>query len=249
MMNKILIGKNIVCNNDSVRIKDDVITFDKAGEYVIEYTVSVNKRIVFDIYNDVVLIESSFDNELVLDNDYIINRGMVSVIKFYNNEKVTERININLCSNESKLDYKFANICKGIENYEININHKCMNTVSNIDNKSVALKNSKLNFVINSNVSRIANKSVINQSTRIVTMGECDAKIEPNMFIDLDDISAKHGSIIGTFREEDIFYLMSRGISYNDSLKLLVKGYLFANIGGYFDLRQRVLNIINKYWR
>ena len=80
-------------------------------------------------------------------------------------------------------------------------------------------------------------------------MGECDTKIEPNMFIDLDDISAKHGSIIGTFKEEDIFYLMSKGISYNNSVKLLVKGYLFGNIGGYFDLRQRILNIINRYWR
>ena len=69
------------------------------------------------------------------------------------------------------------------------------------------------------------------------------------MFIDLDDVVAKHGSIIGTFKEEDIFYLMSKGISYSDSLKLLVKGYLFTNIGGYFDLRQKVMDIINTYWR
>ena len=248
-MNKILIGKDITCNNDSVKILGNVITFNKAGEYVIEYTESVDKRIVFDVYDDITLIESSFDNKLILENNYIINKGNVSVIKFYDNISVNEKININLCSSNSKVDYKFANICKGIEDYEININHKCMNTVSNIDNKSVALKNSKLNFVINSNVLKCANKSVINQSTRIVTMDECDTKIEPNMFIDLDDVVAKHGSIIGTFKEENIFYLMSKGISYNDSLKLLVKGYLFANIGGYFDLRQKVLNIVNRYWR
>ena len=248
-MNKILIGKDIVSSNDSVKILDNVITIDESGEYVIEYTESVNKKIIYDIYSDVKLIESSFDNQLVLDNNYVINKGNVTVIKFYDNLGVNEKINITLCSNNSKVDYKFANICKGIENYEININHKYMNTVSNIDNKSVALKNSKLNFIINSNVDKRANKSVINQSTRIVTMDECDTKIEPNMFIDLDDVVAKHGSIIGTFREEDIFYLMSKGISYSDSLRLLVKGYLFTNIGGYFDLRQKVVNIVNRYWR
>ena len=80
-------------------------------------------------------------------------------------------------------------------------------------------------------------------------MDECDAKISPNMFIDIDDVEAKHGSIIGSFKEEEIFYLMSKGINYNDTLKLLIKGYLLSNIGGYFDLRQRIMEIINMYWR
>ena len=80
-------------------------------------------------------------------------------------------------------------------------------------------------------------------------MDECDAKIAPNMFIDIDDVEARHGSIIGSFKEDDVFYLMSKGISYNDTLKLLVKGYLLHDIGGYFDLRQRIMDVINMYWR
>ena len=55
-------------------------------------------------------------------------------------------------------------------------------------------------------------------------MGECDTKISPNMFIDLDDVIAKHGSAIGTFKDDQVFYLMSKGINYNDALKLLIKG-------------------------
>ena len=155
-MNKIVIGKDIIGNNN-------IITFDKPGEYVIEYIESVNKKMVFQIDADVTLIETSFDNDLVLENDYVVNRGNVSVIKFYDNKSVSEKINISLCSPLSKIDYKFANICKGIENYKINIYHKCMNTVSNISNKSVALKNSKLHFIINSFAFKGVNKSVINQ--------------------------------------------------------------------------------------
>ena len=248
-MNKILIGKNIISNNDKVIIYRNRITFSEAGEYFVEYIDDVKKKIIFDIYDDVKLIETSFNNNLSLDNKYIVNNGKLSVIKFYNNEMVKENINIDLCNVGCRVDYLFANICKGMEDYIININHKCMNTVSNINNRSVALKNSRLNFIINSSVVKKANKSILNQNTRIVVMDQCDAKIEPNMFIDIDDVEAKHGSIIGSFKDEDVFYLMSKGINYDDVLKLLIKGYLLANIGGYFDLRQRIMNIINSYWR
>ena len=89
----------------------------------------------------------------------------------------------------------------------------------------------------------------MDQNTRIVTIGECDAKISPNMFIDLDDVEARHGSVIGTFKDEMVFYLMSRGITYSESIKLLVKGSLFSNIDVDNVLRERIINVIDKYWR
>ena len=80
-------------------------------------------------------------------------------------------------------------------------------------------------------------------------MGECDTSISPNMFIDLDDVEARHGSIIGSFKEDSIFYLMSKGISYSDTLKLLIKGYLLGKFNGDVDLRFRIINVIDTYWR
>ena len=80
-------------------------------------------------------------------------------------------------------------------------------------------------------------------------MGECDASISPNMFIDLDDVEAKHGSVIGAFKEDQVFYLMSKGISYNDTLKLLIKGYIMSNMEVDSDLRLRIMDIIDTYWR
>lgn len=80
-------------------------------------------------------------------------------------------------------------------------------------------------------------------------MGECDTKIEPNMFIDLDDVEARHGSVIGTFKDDQVFYLMSKGISYNDTLKLLIKGYLLSKIEVSVDVRIKMMDIIERYWR
>ena len=238
-MNKILVSKD--------NINNEIILND--GEYSLEYIESGNYNISFIINGNVKLIESSFDKELDINNKYIINSGCLNVIKFYNNKNVNEVINIDLCNVNSKIDYYFSNICRGIEKYIININHKVKNTVSNINNKSVALVNSKIDFIINSNVYKECKGSVLDQNTRIVTMGECDTSICPNMFIDLDDIDARHGSVIGTFKNDQVFYLMSKGISYNDTLKLLIKGYLLDKFDVDVDLRFRIIDIIDMYWR
>lgn len=249
-MNKILIGKNKIDSNIAgVICKDTVITFQNSGEYFLEYTESGTYNFTFNINNNVKLIESSFDNELIINNRYVIDNGSLDIVKFYNNKSVIENINIDLVSDGDRVDYSFANICKYEERYTININHKSKKTISNITNRSVALTNSILKFVINSNVYKDCIKSVLDQNTRIVTMGECDASICPNMFIDLDNVEAKHGSVIGTFKEDQVFYLMSKGISYSDTLKLLIKGYLLGNINVYFELRRKIIEIIDTYWR
>ena len=131
----------------------------------------------------------------------------------------------------------------------MDINNNDKNKLINISNKLVALKNSKINFTIISNVYKECNGSILEQNTRIVTMDKCDTKIQPNMFIDLDDVEARHGSVIGTFKDDQIFYLMSKGISYNDTLKLLIKGYLLGNVMVNFDVRKKIIDIIDMYWR
>ena len=207
-------------------------------------------ELIINIINSRVnIMESSFDNTLEINNIYNINNGGVKINKFYTNEGIKEKIVVNLNKDKDYIYYNFSSITKGIEEYIMDINHNAKNTLSNISNKSVALKNSKINFTINSNVYKECNGSILEQNTRIVTMDKCDAKIQPNMFIDLDDVEARHGSVIGTFKDDQIFYLMSKGISYNDTLKLLIKGYLLGNVMVNFDVRKKIIDIIDMYWR
>lgn len=248
-MNKIIVDRNIISSNiDGVIVDKNIITFNKDGFYEIEYINSDNIEITFVINTSIELLESSFDNDLIVNNKYIVNEGSLSVIKFYNNKNVSENIDIDLCNNHSKIDYRFSNICRGKEDYIININHNCKDTISNINNKSIALDDSNVSFVINSNVGKEYSGSILDQNTRIVTMGECDTKISPNMFIDIDSVEARHGSVIGTFKDEQVFYLMSKGINYIDSLKLLIKGYLFSNIPVNGDIKKKIMDIIDEYW-
>ena len=249
-MNKILVSRDrIISNSENAKIDNNVIRLLKNDIYYLEYEDITDINLCIDICNGVsaVLYEYSSFNDIIVNNKYIVNGGELKVNKFYNNDSVCENIDINLYS-KGKIDYRFSNICKNKENYEININHEGAGTVSNISNKSISLDGSKLNFIINSIVKKEYEGSILDQNTRIVTIGDADTKISPNMFIDCDDIEARHGSVIGTFKDDLIFYLMSRGIQYNEAVKLLVKGYLLSNIENDGYLREKILNVIDKYW-
>ena len=251
-MNKIIVKNNIVNNyqDDTIKIEDNIIKIEKDSDYEIEYIDCDKVELIINIINSRVnIMESSFDNTLEIDNIYNINNGGVKINKFYTNEGVKEKIVVNLNKEKDYIYYNFSSITKGIEEYIMDINHNAKNTLSNISNKLVALKNSKINFTIISNVYKECNGSILEQNTRIVTMDKCDTKIQPNMFIDLDDVEARHGSVIGTFKDDQIFYLMSKGISYNDTLKLLIKGYLLGNVMVNFDVRKKIIDIIDMYWR
>ena len=222
----------------------------KHNKYEIEYIDCDDVKLEFMIDNaKIEILDYSSDNYLKIKNIYNIDNGSLRIDKFYNNKQVDEEIDFNLMQDGDRIDYNFATISLGEENYIINVNHNNKNTISNIDNRSVALKNSKINYTINSRVLKDCVKSMLDQNTRIITLDECEAKISPNMFIDLDDVIAKHGSVIGTFKEDQVFYLMSKGISYNDTVKLLIKGYLLSKIRVNVDIRMKIMDIIDRYWR
>ena len=53
---------------------------------------------------------------------------------------------------------------------------------------------------------------------------EFDSK--PELEIYADDVKCSHGSTSGNVDEDAIFYLMSRGLNRQESVKLLVNGFL-----------------------
>ena len=69
------------------------------------------------------------------------------------------------------------------------------------------------------------------------------------MYIEEYDCYARHASVVGKFSYMELFYLMSRGITYNEAVKLLVKGYIFSNLMVDDIWSEKILSLINKYWR
>ena len=65
------------------------------------------------------------------------------------------------------------------------------------------------------------------QLSRALLLNEnVEFNAKPELEIYADDVKCSHGSTSGSIDENSIFYLMSRGLSYSDSKKLLTNGFL-----------------------
>ena len=108
-----------------------------------------------------------------------------------------------------------------------NINHNEENCKSYQLIKSVLNDNSKGVYQGKIYVNSIAQKTDGYQLSRALLLSdEVEFNAKPELEIYADDVKCSHGSTSGNVDEDSIFYLMSRGLSYEQSKKLLTNGFL-----------------------
>ena len=56
----------------------------------------------------------------------------------------------------------------------------------------------------------------------------------------------EHEATVSKISEEKLFYLMSRGISYNEAIKIIIKGIILSNINPNMEYREKILNILEE---
>lgn len=146
--------------------------------------------------------------------------------KMYKGKEIHENITINLNGVNSRVDYNFSTKVYSDEKYVININHNNKSTISNVINHGVVMNDSHLLFEVNSSIKKGNSKSKLNQESKIIVMSKNNSIIKPNLFIDEYDVDAVHSATIGKFNKDEIFYLMTKGITKEESINLLINGFL-----------------------
>lgn len=253
-MSNIIIDNNILDDykDSNIEISAKKIKFISSGKYIIEVINSSLVKLDIEVLDDldVQLVIFSCDNNLEVNNHYIIGKNSnLNIYKFYYNKNVNENIVVDLNGEKSCINYKFSSISRGVEEYHIIVNHNHHNVSSKISNKCVGLDNSSIKLVIDSVLDKGNIDCIMDQNSRILALGDMDACIIPNMFIEEDSVNARHGSVIGKISDEDIFYLMSRGISENDAINLMVKGLIISNLDLDMELRAKIFECLQEIKR
>ena len=127
------------------------------------------------------------------------------------------------------------------------INHLVENTKSYQLIKSVLGKNSKSAYQGKIFVDSKAQKTDGYQLSKAILLDETsEFNAKPELEIYADDVKCSHGSSSGSLDENSIFYLMSRGLSYQQSKELLVNGFLLDVIDKITDteIKDLVKNMI-----
>ncbi len=127
------------------------------------------------------------------------------------------------------------------------INHLVEKTKSYQLIKSVLGKNSKSAYQGRIFVNSKAQKTDGYQLSKAILLDETsEFNAKPELEIYADDVKCSHGSASGSLDENSIFYLMSRGLNYQQSKELLINGFLMDVVEKITDLeiKNLITNII-----
>jgi len=127
------------------------------------------------------------------------------------------------------------------------INHLVENTKSYQLIKSVLGKHSKSAYQGRIFVNSKAQKTDGYQLSKAILLDETsEFNAKPELEIYADDVKCSHGSASGSLDENSIFYLMSRGLNYQQSKELLINGFLLDVVEKITDLeiKELIKNII-----
>lgn len=177
---------------------------------------------------------------------YLETDSEIEVKKINKADSIKEYDIINLNGENAKFKRVLKTVSVGSEKYDMLVYHNCKNTISDLINHGVNILEGTLTFNISTFVPENISGCYANQGNRIINLTESKCQICPNMYIDCFDVVANHNAFIGTFKEEELFYLQSRGITVQDATKLLIKGFLTSELDD--AQKEKFKDIINKYW-
>ena len=243
---KVLVIYNIFTKNIKNKIlnnKNKIVLGKNSELHLIEYTVNESKsKFINNTYENIILNENAKFRSLNLQS----NKSEGFFHKFLNNKFSANVDYSNFIFSSglkfNKLDILCdlvgekikCNILSGLflneqEHQEIktNINHLFPNCKSYQKIKNVLGSDSKGIFQGKIHVKDIAQKTDAYQLSKALLLdGNAEFNSKPELEIYADDVKCSHGSTSGSIDENSLHYLMTRGLTREDSSKLVIKGFL-----------------------
>ena len=159
------------------------------------------------------------------DLTYNLNDYAKLVVYQYASD-IDGRIIVNLNGKNASVLYHFSTINYESHKIKIEINHNSSETISNIYNHAINASDNKFVFDITGKVLKTSDKCIVNQENQIINLSAGEGAILPNLLIDNYDVVSSHAAYIGKFKDELLYYLMSRGIKKNVATRMLTKSLL-----------------------
>ena len=229
--NKILNNKNKIKLNENSEL------------HVLEYNNNQsNSKFINNIYENIILEKNSKFKNLIIQRNksdafyHKFIKNKLSSNSDYSNFIFSSGLRFNkidvecdLVEENSKCNILSALFLKKDEHQEIKtlVNHLAPNCKSNQRVKNVLSAESKGVYQGKIYVKDIAQKTDAYQLSKALLLNDnAEFNSKPELEIYADDVKCSHGSSSGNIDEDSLHYLMTRGLSRNNSTKLLIKGFL-----------------------
>lgn len=192
--------------------------------------------------NDIEVIEDTKLYIVNLDSNYKVN------INLLDNTKL-EVFDFNLSNKSVEFIINQNNNTSFIYNHSFKINGDYnLNMVANIlgnDNTNkiniYGISNGDAKLIVDGIVKNGTKNNILDENIKVLTIGgKCFTR--PMMHINVKECIANHNTAISNVRDDEVFYLMSKGLDKDTSIKLISDGYLY----GLFKNEEEFYNKIDK---
>ena len=127
----------------------------------------------------------------------------------------------------------------------LNVNHFVQHCHSKINTKGIFNSRKESSVIGKINIKKnCKNSKAFFQSDNLITVKSTKVNIRPILKIYNKDVVCSHGTTVGFLNKEEIFYLQSRGISYQESEKILKHCFIKPSVD--IIKIKKIRNIIKK---
>lgn len=145
--------------------------------------------------------------------------------------KDIKKLKINILENNDttlEFNYSLYQSIKAsitIESKVLGNNNKCSMNVYGVSDKDGAI-------VVNATGSVLENikDNDLLENIRILMLNDSENVIVPNLFVGSNEVSVNHNATISSLDTNYLYYLNSKGLSYEEAKKLIVKGFLKSKL-------------------
>ena len=229
------------------------LIIDKDEEYIIEAEGEVDLSLVFNKSSNLFFslkgltklnieakIKENFDVSIFFSNDndtdievvekYEVKQDGKLVVSYsdFNENKTNRYTEIKLIEEGASGTINSASLVNSDKNYRFIVENVAKNTNGLLNNYAVVLKDGKLMIDAIGKIDKGASHSESHQTSRALSFAPGQkTTILPELLIDENDVKASHAMSIGRMDDDQLYYLMSRGLSIEECTSLVSVGYLY----------------------
>lgn len=163
-----------------------------------------------------------------LDGDINLNINLSdnSKVEVFDFNLKNKNTNINVIqNNNTSFIYNHSFKIDGEYNLNLIANINGDNNINKINIYGISNGYSKL--IVDGIVKENTKNNVLDENIKVLTIGgKCFTR--PMMHINVKECIANHNTAISNVRDDEIFYLMSKGLDRDSSIKLISDGYLYG---------------------
>lgn len=229
-------NKVFIDNQNTNDFINDVV-FDLATDASLELT-------LFDL-NKTTSVENKIKFELAS------NASLKVVIVSLNTGKTNSEIIANLNGRGAEANVNVISVANtGVDTtFNVICNNNAPHTTANITQRAVALNGGSNIFEATGYIAKDCSKAVNFQESRVLLLdGAAKGDASPILLINHHDVEAGHAAGVSRVNDEEMYYLMSRGIDRKSAEELMTVAFIRPVVDKIEDeeLRESVFEKINK---